>query len=86
MSNLVILWGLYVIRIVVAVFLGAVATELLGRFGTRFNFKSISSWNLAHGYFLIVWPSMAIGVYVLLGFVPPFKKKKPIQSSTAQRP
>ena len=62
------------IRIVIAIVAGFLLMWPLGYAWTALSFPTFHLWGLAHGTFVAAWPTLSILVFLVLGYLPLFRR------------
>src|SRR6185295_12559339 len=62
------------IRSVVAIVAGFLLMWPLGYAYSRLSLPTFHSWGLAHGTFVAAWPTLSILTYLVLGYLPLFRR------------
>ena len=62
------------IRTVIAIVAGFLLMWPLGQLYTALSLPTFHHWGLMHGSFVAAWPTLSILAFLLLGFLPPFRR------------
>ena len=62
------------IRSVIAIVAGFLMMWPLGQLYTALSLPTFHHWGLMHGSFFAAWPTMSILAFLLLGYLPPFRR------------
>jgi hypothetical protein len=63
-----------VVRVIISVVAGFLLMQPLSPLGDLLHLRVFNSYALAHGYFIVVWPSLSVIVFFALGYFKVFSR------------